>query len=485
MDGMKTEIEKSSKMKKRKIANDSKPEKHEIEENFNSLLSKFPNRNPEELYEKAVEFAFTKENISLDDWITRQGKVIKEESNQNQEIIDFRLQYVMSMLNSSSSESLTEKVTEFEYSDLGDIEFKSWVEKEIEKEKNIESNKYTIDSRLQYALTTLDYSSFDQLRKAASDFKFNEAGEQKFRIWVKNEAKRQENQAILEGRYQALLALFPDKEPENLAAKAAEFSYDEKGNEAFKTWIDENKMSECGCCFDSDIEIRMLSCPAGHYFCKECIKRGSEAAFGDGKSELSCFEANCKEQFELKTIERGLQAATFSKWVPKIQSAEIEKAGVSGLTSCPFCHYSVIMEIPPEQDPTFRCQHPDCGKKSCRLCHEICHAPLRCDQVEKDEEVKKRIYIENKMSEAMFRRCYKCSRPVVKEGGCHWVICSCGAGMCYFSQSPICSCHRQLMSQTLIYESNRINIAAQEALKEVHEKYPGVQLKIDPTKPKH
>merc|ERR1712223_1656671 len=242
-----------------------KPEKHEIEENFNSLLLKFPNRNPEELYEKAVEFAFTKENISLDDWITRQEKVIKKESNQNQEIIDFRLQYVMSMLNSSSSEGLTEKVTDFEYSDLGDIEFKSWVDKEIEKEKNKKSNETTIDSRLQYAMAKLDYSSIEQLSKAASDFKFNEAGEQKFRIWVKNEAKRQENQAILEGRYQALLALFPDKEPENLASKAAEFRYGEKGNGAFKTWIDENKMSECGCCFDSDLEIKMLSCPSGHY----------------------------------------------------------------------------------------------------------------------------------------------------------------------------------------------------------------------------
>ena len=74
------------------------------------------------------------------------------------------------------------------------------------------------------------------------------------------------------------------------------------------------------------------------------------------------------------------------------------------------------MDTLPEQNKLFACQNPDCGKESCRLCKEISHIPLRCEEVEKDAEVRKRTFIENKMSEAMVRRCWKCSKPFIKLG---------------------------------------------------------------------
>ena len=63
----------------------------------------------------------------------------------------------------------------------------------------------------------------------------------------------------------------------------------------------------------------------------------------------------------------------------------------------------------------FTCLNPECGKESCRICKEISHIPLRCEEVEKDVEVRKRTYIENKMAEALIRTCYKCKRPYVKQ----------------------------------------------------------------------
>jgi TRIAD3 protein (E3 ubiquitin-protein ligase RNF216) len=63
----------------------------------------------------------------------------------------------------------------------------------------------------------------------------------------------------------------------------------------------------------------------------------------------------------------------------------------------------------------FICLSPECGKKSCRLCQEISHIPLRCEEVEKDAEVQKRTYIENKMAEAMIRKCYNCKTPYIKQ----------------------------------------------------------------------
>ena len=84
----------------------------------------------------------------------------------------------------------------------------------------------------------------------------------------------------------------------------------------------------------------------------------------------------------------------------------------------------------------FSCQNPDCGQESCRLCHEVSHIPKRCAEVENDDEVAKRTYIENKMSEALLRKCWKCKKPFVKLDGCNRMTCHCGATMCYLCRAP-------------------------------------------------
>ena len=72
-----------------------------------------------------------------------------------------------------------------------------------------------------------------------------------------------------------------------------------------------------------------------------------------------------------------------------------------------------------------------------RLCGELNHIPLRCEEVEKDSETKMRIYIENKMAEAMLRTCWKCKKRFYKTTGCNKMTCVCGASMCYVCREPI------------------------------------------------
>ena len=76
---------------------------------------------------------------------------------------------------------------------------------------------------------------------------------------------------------------------------------------------------------------------------------------------------------------------------------------------CPFCHYCTVMENP--EDKVLICRNPDCGRESCRLCKESNHVPLRCDEVEKTEGTRKEI--EEKLTEAMIRECWKCSKKVM------------------------------------------------------------------------
>ena len=145
----------------------------------------------------------------------------------------------------------------------------------------------------------------------------------------------------------------------------------------------------------------------------------------------------CDEAFSLSVLQKALKVNTFSKWLSRIQIKEIEKADIEGLEQCPFCPFATIMDTLPEQNKLFACQNPDCGKESCRLCKEFSHIPLRCEEVEKDAEVRKRTYIEKKMTEAMIRNCWKCHKPFVKADGCNKMTCDCGASMCYLCRQPV------------------------------------------------
>ena len=70
--------------------------------------------------------------------------------------------------------------------------------------------------------------------------------------------------------------------------------------------------------------------------------------------------------------------------------------------------YCTVMENP--EDKVLICRNPDCGRESCRLCKESNHVPLRCDEVEKTEGTRKEI--EEKLTEAMIRECWKCNKKV-------------------------------------------------------------------------
>lgn len=90
----------------------------------------------------------------------------------------------------------------------------------------------------------------------------------------------------------------------------------------------------------------------------------------------------------------------FSKVVQKRQLQEVKAAGIEDLELCPYCDFATI---PPAGDKIFYCLNPECMKETCRLCKEPAHVPLRCEEVEKKDEVDMRTYIENKMTEALLR----------------------------------------------------------------------------------
>ena len=91
----------------------------------------------------------------------------------------------------------------------------------------------------------------------------------------------------------------------------------------------------------------------------------------------------------------------FSNILQRKQQEEIASAGIEDLVQCPFCPFCTIMPEP--NDHILRCLNPECHKDSCRLCKEPNHSPLKCEEVEKDDEVQARVLLEEKMTQALVR----------------------------------------------------------------------------------
>lgn len=257
----------------------------------------------------------------------------------------------------------------------------------------------------------------------------------------------------------------------------------------------EGRLVECGCCFNDDnLAEDMLECSRGHAFCKECIRRTANEVIGAGKVGVGCLLMDgCKGRFPLAALADALPPAVFNGYTRRLQTKEIEEAGLEGLEKCPFCDYAVIMES--DSNSILTCRNPDCGRQSCRKCKEAAHIPLRCDEVERKSERDMRTYVEDQMSDALLRQCWKCKRRFFKTEGCNHMTCSCGAEMCYqcgarlkkgkymehFRKEMPC----KLTIDTKKFNEKRVKAAHKDALfeyKMLHPELVDVKLKHNPAR---
>ncbi len=250
------------------------------------------------------------------------------------------------------------------------------------------------------------------------------------------------------------------------------------------------QLNECGCCFDDEVLFEdMLACPDGHLFCKECIRRSSEELIGQTKIKFPCLGGECKTEFSMVTLQQVLSSKMFSNLLRKIQEEEIRQADIPDLVTCPFCSFATIM--PDESDKVLKCLNSECLKESCRLCKEPNHVPLRCEEVEKQGETNMRTFIEQRITEAMIRTCWKCKKRFFKTEGCNKMTCVCGASMCYVCKKPIkdyshfgpSGCPQDTDVRKLhMEEMEKAGVLAKKKYEEEHPELAQKSLKYDPLK---
>ncbi|XP_012523020.1 uncharacterized protein LOC105828962 [Monomorium pharaonis] len=263
-----------------------------------------------------------------------------------------------------------------------------------------------------------------------------------------------------------------------------------KEEQEFNELKAKNELLECQCCYDNEcMPSKCSTCEDGHLFCNSCIIRSTDVILGDGKTRIDCL-LQCGCEIPISVLQRVLPPTKFSILLCKQQEAEVMAAGVEGLVSCPFCHFA---SIPPPEDKIFKCLNPECMKESCRFCKELNHVPLKCNE-KKSESA--RLYLEEKMTEALVRKCYRCNRIFFKEEGCNKMTCLCGAEMCYICDKPVTD-YTHFQGQgaersnlcPLWSDNRRLNAESvikvcHETVKQMKEKDPQVDINVDALLPK-
>jgi TRIAD3 protein (E3 ubiquitin-protein ligase RNF216) len=139
-----------------------------------------------------------------------------------------------------------------------------------------------------------------------------------------------------------------------------------------------DKLVTCTCCLSSAelLPKELVTCPAGHGYCKECVVRSAQEVpvVGGRRGVVECLETGCHEGFAPDDLEKILPAKVLSTLKQLQQREEILASGLLNLVFCPFCPYMVIMEDP--SDKVVKCMNPECSKDSCRTCH----SPNHCEE---------------------------------------------------------------------------------------------------------
>ena len=195
---------------------------------------------------------------------------------------------------------------------------------------------------------------------------------------------------------------------------------------------------ECECCFGEYTFENMLQCTNAHLFCLQ--QHVNEQFHTRNKTTFMCMDSSgtehCQGVFNRNQLEK-LPNDFLKTFDDRVARKEIERAGLQCL-SCPECGHAGVYE----GDGLFvQCGRESCTCRFCKRCTETkkVHKGKTCEQVAK--EVEKKMSATNRTAEAMtnavLRKCPKCSVPCLKEYGCNKMMCPCGASFCYLCRLEI------------------------------------------------
>jgi len=97
------------------------------------------------------------------------------------------------------------------------------------------------------------------------------------------------------------------------------------------------------------------------------------------------------------------------------------------------------MAVLSSTEKVFTCPLESCRYESCRDCKGAAHKNLTCAEAKQTKSDIRRRRMEEDMTAALLRTCPNpmCRKPMIKDGGCNKLTCSCGWHMCNVCKQPI------------------------------------------------
>jgi TRIAD3 protein (E3 ubiquitin-protein ligase RNF216) len=191
---------------------------------------------------------------------------------------------------------------------------------------------------------------------------------------------------------------------------------------------------ECTCCFNDVPFEKLVQCPRGHVFCRDCLEKEVGTLIGEGRSFVSCLSvgAECDCDISLRELERVLPHPMLEKLIQTETLNVVLSVPLENLVKCHSCGLPAIYERC-KRNHIFKC--PTCNAETCLKCGMIAHRGITCRQLRVNDPT---TLIAAKMNEALVRICPNCHAQFMKEVGCNRMECPrCHTWFCYYCRKLI------------------------------------------------
>jgi len=185
------------------------------------------------------------------------------------------------------------------------------------------------------------------------------------------------------------------------------------------------KTHECVICLEDKPQQDCHTLPCNHAFCRGCLEDMVDLAIQEkNTTDLKC--PNCQNKIDEPDVRlitnnnpeklNAFNDITFQEWAKTNQNAK----------NCPTPDCGYVFEIDEEPETT-RC--PRCDNRYCSHCLHPHRRNITCQEAERLRAN------EDKSSEDWIKQntkpCPRCNARVERNGGCLYVVCTCGHGFCW------------------------------------------------------
>lgn len=252
---------------------------------------------------------------------------------------------------------------------------------------------------------------------------------------------------------------------------------------------------DCMVCFDTFAGPDGVSCSKRHEdgtvepehaICVTCYRNHMRVKLHEeGVPARACVDPDCRNKY-LESALRRLPLRDQHVFA-KLEARLAAQAALDESDTRHTCKCGVTVLVP-RGNRVHDCTA--CGASTCVLCDEPNHVPLSCEEVEKANETLARRRIEERMTEALVRKC-ACGKVFLKADGCNKMTCTCGRKQCYLCRQPVdsyshfcgCSdsncgkCHLWAKPEAL--DKERVTRVGREELDKVVKENPDLRINVD------